>query len=89
MDEIKTRKGIESSPVRQLRLWHWHQVAYYRTQAKLERSHIPRDRAGVMLAVSALSDAKADFHLKAVQILNESPDCEGTTAEDDAEVRPL
>jgi len=68
-----------------LRLWHWQQALHFRTQAKLERTYVSCDKPGLRLAVSALSDARADFHIRAVQALNDTAECEGSTAEMDAE----
>lgn len=58
-----------------LRMWHWDMALKNRTKA---RKHI-----GGPLEKSYT--ATADFHIKAVQVLNDCPDCIDTTAEQDLE----
>lgn len=77
---------------RSLRLWHWRECKRLRASAqryreqesvyvnhKAERSHWRRQARNY--------DRIADFHIKAVQVLNDCPGCLGTTAEQDMAVQ--
>lgn len=82
---------------RELRLWHWRKVSYWRT---VEREHAERAKAwesrNPELGRCRYSRCKeqnaktnALFHLGAVQALNDCPDCLATTAEQDHELFPV
>lgn len=64
---------------RMLRLWHWRQCSLLRTRAKLERDYLGRPNQADRY------DRQADFHLRAVQLLKDCPDCQHTTTEQDDE----
>lgn len=61
----------EQMTTRRLRMWHWDTAVYARSIAEKY--------------CNQTEHAKADFHIKAVQALNDCPDCIATTAEQDLE----
>ena len=62
---------------RELRLWHWKQAMYHRELARSKkRAKKPGSAYG--------NNRQADFHIRAVQVLNDCADCIATTAEQDA-----
>jgi hypothetical protein len=69
---------------RELRLWHWHKVIWHRAKA-----NAIREKAGAWYRAKVKQyDCIADFHIKAVQILNDHPALLETTAEEDAATIP-
>lgn len=64
---------------RELRVWHWRKVLAARRAASV----YPRQ--------AAAHNRRGDWHLAAVQVLNDHPECEaaGTTAEQDHETYPI
>lgn len=72
---------------RELRLWHWRQRQMYRDLAVAQRRialiSIRPAVAADHHAKAEEYDAQADYHIGAVQTLNEAPGCAATTAEQD------
>lgn len=68
---------------RELRVWHWRRAMSARVAANGYPGESPyaRHRAKQNHRI-------ADFHIGAVQVLNDHPDCAGTTAEGDDKVLP-
>lgn len=75
--------------MRQLRLWHWLQVVELRASAQRHRNleaiylNNPYYSVGSELVKAAGYDRLANWHLGVVQMLNDHPECAGTTAEQD------
>lgn len=73
--------------VRELRMWHWAQRTLYRELAKAERAVAQlsiTSRVSLVHEDKAREyDAHADTHLRACQLLNDMPGCEGSTGESD------
>lgn len=80
---------------RALRLWHWRKTLYYRSQEKAasiaadewEQEH--GKHSSHWRNKERNNQRNANFHLGAVQVLNDHPGCAGSTAEQDHETFPL
>lgn len=80
---------------RELRVWHWRKVVmarakerYHEQAAELWECAHPGRRASFDRNRATAAHGIANWHLSAVQVLNDHPDCAGTTAEQDAPRMP-
>lgn len=70
---------------RSLRLWHWRRAMAARLAADGYETQPVGTYAGKR---QQQNNALADFHIKAVQVLNDCADCRETTAEQDDAIFP-
>lgn len=83
---------------RELRLWHWRTAMYARETARRyeaevtawEKANQTRGPARYSRQQAHVNNRKADFHIGAVQVMNDHPVCQaaGTTAEQDDKLFP-
>lgn len=71
-----------------LRMWHWRKVLTHRKAAEFHAKIFYAPNTGKVEGtyrwrMMRQNNKQADFHLSAVQILNDHPDLIGTTAEQD------
>jgi hypothetical protein len=69
--------------LRELRVWHWERAVGYRKAAnKYDRDHEKHGSKYAQQQAKA-NHGRANFHIKAVQAMNDIPELQGSTAEQD------
>lgn len=77
-----------------LRVWHWRKVLYHRNVAEVAASCAEQweaqhgGRCSSQRSRAKNNNRNANFHLGAVQVLNDHPECMGSTAEQDDALMP-